>query len=454
MDRLLVGAAKAVITPPPETLPFPTSMGGPEREEIHDDCHCRAVVIDNGKTRAAVVSFDLCVLPPPDKARAVISEAGNIPPENIFMCATHNHDAPYTKRENPGLASPQPEQGPLAEKTAIFTAKVFQGAQEAVEKAAANLRPAKYGFGRGESYINVNRDKLFEDGNWMQDANPAGYSDKTLSAIKFVDDDGKLIACVLNYAAHGIFGFLSKDFDGKLKISSDFIGVTCGFVERRFGNDAICVWTPAAEGNQNPLFIDFICTYEDDGYAVRHSLPDGAAYLLMESAGGQHAIDAIGVLNSITEYSDTMDITSAWTEVKLPAQKAPDGADMQLNRLLVDNLVPLGPNGERPEKKLVKMLDDPEHPYPMPMQLLELGDVAMVGVPNEIYSEIGRDMKLASPVKNTFVVTHTDSRYIGYIADKASGHHNVFQSFGPVKPGACDDIIIGGMLELFRKTGK
>jgi hypothetical protein len=225
-------------------------------------------------------------------------------------------------------------------------------------------------------------------------------------------------------------------------------------VERRFGNDAICVWTPAAEGNQNPLFTDFVFTYEDDGYAVRNNLPDGAAYLLMESAGGQHAIDAIGVLNSITEYSDNMDITSAWTTVELPAQKAPEGADMQLNRLLVDNLVPLGPNGERPEKKLVKMLDDPEHPYPMPMQLLNMGDISMVGVPNEIYSEIGRDMKLASPVKNTFIVTHTDSRYIGYIADKNSGHHNVFQSFGPVKPGACDDIIIGGMLDMFKKIGK
>lgn len=453
MKNLLVGAGKACITPPQELLPFPTSIGASPREAIHDDIFVRAVVIDNGQTRAAVVTFDLCILPPPDEARAIIAEAGQIPPENIVMCATHNHSVPYTRRANPGLAKGGPDQGSDAElRMEAFTEIVFAGARSAAETAVQRMRPAKYGYGTGESYINVNRDKQFEDGNWMQNPNPAGYSDKTLAVIKFVDEEERLIAAVLNYAAHGIFGFIAPDFDGKIKVSSDFIGVTCSFVERRFGDDAVVLWTPAAEGNQNPLFTSMVCVYEDDGYAVRKDLPDGSAYMLMESAGGEHAIDAIRVINSITSYENTMPIKAAHTMVELPGQKPPAGADMQLNRLLVDNLVPLNPDGSRPPKNLVRMEEDPEHPYPMPMQLLTLGDIAIVGVPNEIYSEIGRDMKLASPCRNTIVMTHTDSRYIGYIADKASGDHNVFQSFGPVKPGACDDIIIGGMLDLFKMT--
>lgn len=448
MSHLKVGAAKAVITPPPETLPFPTSIGTTQRTAVHDDCHVRALVIDNGKTRAAIVTFDLCILPPPDAVRAIVSEVGSVPGENVLLCATHNHDVPYTVRENPGPVGPVKDPV-LQAKTERFTEVVYQGTRQAVSEAASSLRDAKYGFARGESYINVNRDKLFADGYWMQDANYAGYSDKTLSVLKFVDLQDQPIAIVLNYAAHGIFGFLAKDFDGQVKVSSDFIGVTCGFVERRYGNGTVCLWTPAAEGNQNPILASLICTYEDDGYAVRRDLPDGSAYLLMESTGGQHALDAIGIIDKITNYSEEMPIRSAHTVVQLPSQKPPAGADMAYNRLLTDNLVPLGPNGERPVKKLVTMEDDPEHPYPMPMQLLGIGDVAFVGVPNEIYSEIGRDMKAVSPVKNTVVVTHTDSRYIGYIADKSSGHHNVFQSFGPVKPGACDEIIIQGMQDLF-----
>ena len=451
MSLLKVGAAKAVITPSADILPFPTSIGGVQRTAIHDDCHVRALVLDNGDSRAAIVTFDLCILPPPDDIREIVSKAANVPPEHILLCATHNHDVPYTVRENPGAVGPVKDPI-LQEKTNRFTKIVYDGTKQAVLDAAASLREAKYGFAKGESYINVNRDKLFADGYWMQDANYAGYSDKTLSVLKFVDMEDRVIAVVLNYAAHGIFGFLAKDSDGQIKVSSDFIGVTCGFVERRYGNNAICLWTPAAEGNQNPILSSMVCTYEDDGYAVRRELPDGSAYLLMESTGGQHALDAISIIDRITAYGEDMPIRSAQTTVALPSQKAPAGADMAYNRLLTDNLVPLGPNGERPEKHLVTMLDDPEHPYPMPMQLLELGDISFVGVPNEIYSEIGRDMKTVSPVKNTIIVTHTDSRYIGYIADKASGHHNVFQSFGPVKPGACDDIIIQGMLDLFKTT--
>lgn len=451
MPHLKVGASKAVITPTEDILPFPTSIGNVQRTAIHDDCHVRAVIIDNGNTRAAIVTFDLCILPPPDTVREIVSHAGSVPPDHILLCATHNHSVPYTTRENPGAVGPVRD--PILQaKTECFTKIVYQGAEQAVRNAASSMRDAKYGFSRGESYINVNRDKLFADGYWMQDANYAGYSDKTLSVLKFVDLHDQLIAVVLNYAAHGIFGFLAKDSDGQVKVSSDFIGVTCGFVERRYGNNAVCLWTPAAEGNQNPILSSMLCTYEDDGYAVRRDLPDGSAYLLMESIGGQHALDAISIIDHIGTYSEECPIFSEQTQVLLPSQKPPMGADMAYNRLLTDNLVPLGPNGERPIKHLVTMEDDPAHPYPMPMQLLKLGNVAFVGIPNEIYAEIGRDLKAASPIKNTVIVTHTDSRCIGYIADKSSAHHNVFQSFGPVKPGACDEIILQGMLELFHNN--
>ncbi|MBQ1467961.1 MAG: neutral/alkaline non-lysosomal ceramidase N-terminal domain-containing protein [Solobacterium sp.] len=444
---LRVGASKACISPAPDLFPFGTFGGADPRSALHDDIYTRAVVIDNGETRAAIVNFDLVVLPPVEETRALIAQAGNIPEENVFMCATHNHDAPGTRRKVQFKDSPRSD----TERTEKFTQIVFDGVQKAVREAAERLQPAKYGFATGESWINVNRDKQFEDGYWMQDNNYARYADKTLAVLKFVDEEENLIAAVLNYGCHAVLGFVAKDFDGKIKVSADWPGVTQGFVERRFGNDAVCLWTPAAEGNLNPVIGSGVFTYLDDGYGVRTNLPDGTAYVLMQSLGGQHAIDAIQVINGITSYTDTMDIQSVWSSVDLPAQKAPEGADMAYNRLLVDNIIPLGPNGERPEKKLVEMEDDPEHPYNMEMTLLKLGDVAFVGVPNEIYSEIGRDMKAASPMKNTVIVTHTNSNYIGYIPDKTSKGHLVFQAYGAIKPAACDEIIVEGMLKMFKE---
>ena len=59
--------------------------------------------------------------------------------------------------------------------------------------------PAKWGYGTGKSYFNVNRDYPNEDGYWSQIDNYDGPSDKTLSVIKFTDDEDRLIAAVLNY---------------------------------------------------------------------------------------------------------------------------------------------------------------------------------------------------------------------------------------------------------------
>ncbi len=444
---LKVGAGKACISPTAECFPFPTFGNADPRSAMHDDIYTRAVVIDNGKTRAAIVNFDMVAIPLFETTRKLIADTGNIPEENVFMTATHNHDAPSIRTPQPGAKQDED----LARRMDIYKNIVLDGVKRVIEEAVVSLRPAKYGFDTGESWINVNRDFQFEDGYWMQGPNFKAYADKTLAVMKFVDEEGKLIAAVLNYGCHAVLGFVAKDVDGKIKVSSDWPGYAQNYVEQRFGDGAVCLWTPAAEGNLNPVYGAGLYTFLEDGYAVSKQLPPGTAFVLMEALGGQHAIDAIKVINGINTYCDDMEIKNACTEVDLPSQKPPVGADMMRNRMLVDNLLPLGPNGERPEKNLVVMEDDPEHPFKMEIRILQLGEVAWVGVPCEIYSEIGRDMKAASPCPNTVVVTHTNTNYHSYIPDKTAADHHTFQSYGAAKPGACDEYIVNGMVELFKE---
>ena len=450
---LRVGAGKACISPTADLFPFSGFAGSDPKVEVHDDLYTRAIVIDNGEKLAAIVNFDLGMLPPWKEMVDTLQSIMPIEEKYMFFAPTHNHGAPHA-RPSVRPAGMEKLVKNDDEQTEKFTAIVYKGLKEAVEKAYASLRPARYGFGTGQSWINVNRDKQFEDGYWMQDNNYAGYADKTLAVIKFVDEEDKLIAAVLNYACHAVLTFIGKDADGKCKVSGDIPGYTEAFVERRFGNDAVVLWTPAAEGNVNPVIGTGVFTYLDDGYGVRTNLPDGTAFILQASLGGQHAIDSIKVINSITEYKDTMDIQADKEIIPLPAQKPPVGADMGYNRLLVDNIVPLGPNGEHPEKKLVQMEDDPDHPFMMELKVLKLGDIAVLGSSNDVYSEIGRDMKAASPMKNTIVVVHTNPAINSYIPDKTAKDHLTFQAYGYVKPGACDELIVEGMLRLFDKLEK
>ena len=59
----------------------------------------------------------------------------------------------------------------ITEKLGTYAQIVFDATVEAVNEAIGKLRPARYGFGEGQCYINVNRDRQFEDGYYVQAPN-------------------------------------------------------------------------------------------------------------------------------------------------------------------------------------------------------------------------------------------------------------------------------------------
>lgn len=92
-QSLKVGAAKRIITPNP-LLPVSGGIGKPNpSNEKRGDLFARALVLENGKNRIAIVSVDnlgwTSVLG--NKSRVLIK---GILPENIIIAATHTHSAP------------------------------------------------------------------------------------------------------------------------------------------------------------------------------------------------------------------------------------------------------------------------------------------------------------------------------------------------------------------------
>lgn len=449
MFELRVGAYETGINPPAELFPFRVYENAFYTGSI-DVLKTKAIVLDNGETQFLILGLDAG-----DslngKQKQMLTDQYGFDYEHILCFHTHNHSAPHWGH-NPAPRGKKPDDQDFCE--GEYEKTVMEGIHKAIQGAIANLRPAKYGFGTGESYINTNRDQLFEDGFWMQGQNYTGFSDKTLAVMKFVDYDGNLIAALLNYCCHGTCAFTRRDADGKVKTSPEFMGYACNYVQQRFGGDPVIVWSSGAAGDQNPLFSSegFPRTYEPDGYSESIDTPDGTQYLIQKHWGFQHGIDAIKIINSITDMKERMRITTSSTIVDLEGQKAPEGADMQYNRLLVDNFLrgyrpELFENGNRPEKKLVEMV--PDGTVELRMQLAILGDTAIVGEAAEPYCRIGFKCKEASPLKNTMIVTHTDNRKAGYILDDDSADHKVFQSYAKVRPGHNDDKIIKGMLRMF-----
>src|SRR5258706_8723255 len=151
--QLRAGAAKVDIT----AMAYPDGKIPPAKFE-NDHLNIRAIVLDNGDTRAVLIGTDLSFIRPDEaytEAAAQIARELNMPQQNILMSATHTHSG---VPQDLLLANPK---------------KLAEALVQATRAARAKLRPAKVGFGEGALYLNVNRDAIDEKTRlWTQDPNP------------------------------------------------------------------------------------------------------------------------------------------------------------------------------------------------------------------------------------------------------------------------------------------
>lgn len=451
MSHLRVGAAKVNINPTPDMYPIPNRVAdfGLEpvsQEAAYDGMDCRAIAIDTGREKLMFLTFELAGAPDyPDYPR-IIAEAAGFPEELIFIMGTHNHSAPrYRKNED----NPPALQAFITRYEKI----VYDAGIEACRKAAESMRPARYGYGESISNINVNRNLHSFGGYWVEGRSMNGYSDKTLSIIKFVDLEGKLIAAFLNHATHATNIYMLKDVDHKLKTSGNFTGITCRFVEEHYGNGAVAMWTSGAAGNQNPLLSHGLQYEYPDGWTTQVQYPDGTGYMQMEYMGRCHGVDCCVGLDQISRYSERMPVSHVVKDIPLPANECVDGwppKDFSTvrNGGQGERDYEAVPYGQIPAPAMVPAMR-PGAPRHMYLHLLKLGNIAMLFANAEIFAEIGRDMKAASPMKNTIIVTHHYGPRCNYIFDKTSADVLLPMAYGGVVPGAADELIVDGERDLF-----
>ncbi|MEO6339283.1 MAG: hypothetical protein ABIO39_04525, partial [Caulobacteraceae bacterium] len=216
------GAAKVSITPRADALPAGF-------EGINDPLFVRAIVLDNGASRAALVSVDAGGISPDvwTTASARASQELGLKPEQLLVTATHTHSAP--RSGGPDVAA------------AIV---------QAIRDATSRLRPARMAFGTGVSYINVNRNIIDPaTRRWWEGPNYDGPSDKTVAVVAFETPEGRPIAVYYNYAVHAV---LNGQLD---QVSGDIPGATSAYIEESLDDGAVALWSSGAAGDQNPIYF-------------------------------------------------------------------------------------------------------------------------------------------------------------------------------------------------------
>jgi neutral ceramidase len=432
--RLRVGAARVDITPPVNP-PYP-----PSGKYEHEHLYVRAIVLDNGLSRAALLNADLGNMPEDvwTKASKQIAEDLKCPVENIIMSAIHTHSGIAAGPPPPGPPPPQPS-APLV--TAML---------DAVRQAKAKLQPALVGFGTGFSYLNVNRDAVSDETHrWTQAPNLNAASDKTVAVVSFTNPAGDPIATYVNYAMHPINGYLVGI------TSADFPGAASRYVEQAFDDKMVMVFTQGASGDQNPLYMRpatnalasksgvQITGYELVRENVEGPLREGQVphgkldpkvadrfERWIESEGQLLGEEVIRVMTNIRTRNGDVAIWGAQETISCPGrQRTNTGRE--------------GEPGTYKDSDAVNIR----------LGMVGIGDIALTTVNAEIYTMISQRMKKHSAMANTVLVTLANGRAnSGYIPDDASFGHSTFQVLGSrLKPGCAEQGIANGLDDLVAK---
>ncbi len=420
---LRAGAARVEITkftPPPATPP----TGKYEHEKLY----LRAIVIDDGVTRAAFINADGSA--PASVAPKVAAEL-NCPLENVMVTSTHSHSA--------GMGGPAPgartagapprQQGP---------SPLEEVALQAVREARSKLQPARMSYGSGTSYLNVNRDAINPQTRlWTQDANLTAPSDKSVPVVKFESPSGEVIALYFSYAMHPVNLYLCGI------TSADYPGAAARHIEQVYGDKAVAMFSQGASGDQNPLYLraSAAAMLQRGGQEYRGQplvreqveteIREGGRPMVALDAKAADAvekfIEAEGIMLAEEVLRVVNNMPAGTGEVRIAgSQKTVTCA----GRVRIDK----GPREGQPGAY------EDAADVTINVRLLGIGNVGLIGVNGEVYTAIGQGLKAKSPLANTvFLGLASGSAASGYIAtDDAYGRYT-FQVLGSrLKPGCAE----------------
>ena len=408
-NTLKAASATANITPP-----LGTEIIGGFRpryaENVDDELFAKALVIDNGETRIAIVTCDLIAIPEKiaDVAKARVADRCGIPPAHVMVNATHTHTAVAVAN----LLG-------VGEDT-DYTDWVPLKIADAVELAVWRLRPARIGFASvDEERITFNRRWHMKDGTVRFNpgiehpdlVEPTGTIDPELAMMFVEADDSTPISAVANFSLHYI------GTDNGSALSADYFGHFDWIMRRHLGDTCVSLLWNAASGQINNT--------------------DYSGRVKWTAHGHQQAVKMANVLagHFITEMQfmemhDTLDLSGDLATLTFQ-RKQITAADLEVAEQILSvtqgtyDAYETGPFSWVVGQPIPTALVDiyalecqrlaklPEQ-MTAPVQVIRLGEAAIVALPGEVFVETGMNIKAASDASPLFLVSLANG-YIGYI---------------------------------------
>ncbi|MDH7602481.1 MAG: neutral/alkaline non-lysosomal ceramidase N-terminal domain-containing protein [Armatimonadota bacterium] len=426
-----VGTAKIDITPS-----FPVWMDGMIREHkstgVHDPLYARAMCLysDSLEEGCVIVSVDVCAIRTEDSwtVRKEASERTGLRAENIIIAATHTHSGPATK----GFFNPVED---------AYVAQLQKLLIELIEQATTNASPAVVGCTSGEeNTISHYRRLLADDGhvvmNWEpwpaeRIVRPLGQPDNEVGVVVTADasNPNSYLGILFNHAGHP--NVMSGD---NYLLSADYPGYACAQIEQNFGGTAIFV-----NGAEGSVDIDGLRDRDWEG---------------VTRTGGALARAVIGAVRKADLRSDIAFAAEA-VRYCVPRRVITQEELAWAERVLASTggKIQAQPDGIGADFKAVlyKKLADQQGDVEIEQTCIAIGDTALISFPGELFTEIGREIKLKSPFKRTYIIGLANGS-VGYVPTREAISQGGYEVDTRQLDDDAADIILEQSLELLKKT--
>ncbi len=408
---LRAGAAAVDITPREFPLNMPGGFSANMATNAHDPLHARALVLDDGTTKLAMVVVDNLGASPEliEEAKELATQRTKIPRERMLVASTHTHSAPSSNTKT----------GPAP--AVAYRQVILNGIAEAIVRADAALRSASVGaavhplpdevFNRrwflkpGQMPLNPygNLDTVKMNPGTSPDVldRPAGPTDPAVTIISVQDARRRPLALFANYSLHYVGGMPPA------QVSSDYFGEFARVMPSRFRADMnfVAMLSNGTSGDINNI-----------PFGVNR--PPREPFEQIRLVAAKTADAAWHAARKIEVYQPNARLGMVQREVTLKYRR-PTAEQLAAARKVVAVKDPaekekLPRLAENYARSTIAAAERQEETLTVKLQVVRIGDLGVCAIPFETFVEIGLELKQRSPFPLTMVIGLANGRH-GYL---------------------------------------
>ena len=410
--QILAAAKEIDITPPVGTKLEGYIARNENSRGIHDPLMGAVLLIQVEEQTIALISLDCLALSASTvrKMCELVSIKINSPIQNVMVACTHTHSGPAGLPLNTPLLN--------QERDSALEEMLVRKLSGAASWAYDSMQPAM---------IRVGHDSLNELGKNRN--SPDNPLDSQLTVMTVENFQGEIIAIWANFGCHPTV--LGSD---NLYVSADFPGAARQVLKRIYP-EMVWLFANGASGDVSTRF-----TRRGQGFEeVRRfgNLLAGSVLRAMQLANPI----TIGHMRSLVE------------PVSIPVRDFPprEKAEMELKSLnevwenLKRNNAPVSElriaqtrvEGAQAQLLMSQGFGNKKN-IDCEIQLIQLGDLALITLPGEPFTRTVLEIKKLSPFALTSVVSYAND-YLGYFPDEESVKMGTYEALvSPFKPGAAE----------------